>query len=409
MSGAPAPLRPYAGQRVLLGVSGGIASYKSAWLARLLTLAGAEVDVVMTPAALEFVGAITFEALTGRPVHSQIFGAGNALDHVKLAKAARAIVVAPAPADFCARAATGQANDLLSAILLAADCPVLLVPAMNDRMWAHAQTKENVAHLHKLGYRVLPPDEGMLAAGEGSGPGRMPEPETIFAYAGWLLEDHHALGGKRIVVTAGPTREPVDPVRFLSNHSSGKMGAAIAAAAWRRGAEVVLIAGPGNIVAPPGACVVRVETTEQMRDAVARAIDDADALIMAAAPADFRPATPASQKIKKGDGAPAPLELAPTPDILVSTIAARRPGAVVVGFALETTDLLANARAKLGRKELDLVVANDATEEGAGFGVDTNRVTLVGREGAEERLPLMDKREVADVILDRVVRLLDGR
>ena len=408
MSGAPVPQRPYAGQRILLGVSGGIASYKSAWLARLLTLAGAEVDVVMTPAALEFVGAITFEALTGRPVHSQIFGAGNALDHVKLAKSARAIVVAPATADFCARAASGQANDLLSAILLAADCPVLLVPAMNDRMWAHPQTKRNVAHLQSLGYRVLEPDEGMLAAGEGSGPGRMPEPEAIFAHVGWLLEDHHALGGKRIVVTAGPTREAVDPVRYISNHSSGKMGAAIAAAAWRRGAEVVLIAGPGNVAAPPGACVVRVETTEQMRDAVAKALADADALIMAAAPADFRPAESAPQKIKKSDK-PAPIALAPTPDILVSTIPARRPGTVVVGFALETTDVIANARTKLAKKELDLVVANDATEPGAGFGTDTNRVTLVGRDGVEERLPLLEKREVADVILDRVVRLLDGR
>ena len=408
MCGAPVPHRPYAGPRGLLGVSGGIASYKSAWLARLLTLAGAEVDVVMTPAALEFVGAITFEALTGRPVHSQIFGAGNALDHVKLAKSARAIVVAPATADFCARAAAGQANDLLSAILLAADCPVLLVPAMNDRMWAHAQTKRNVAHLQSLGYRVLQPDEGLLAAGEGSGPGRMPEPETIFAHVGWLLEDHHALGGKRIVVTAGPTREAVDPVRFLSNHSSGKMGAAIAAAAWRRGAEVVLIAGPGNIAAPPGACVVRVETTEQMRDAVVKALPDADALIMAAAPADFRPAEAAAQKIKKSE-APAPIALAPTPDILVSTIPARRPGTVVVGFALETTDVIANARTKLAKKELDLVVANDATEPGAGFGTDTNRVTFVGRDGIEERLPLLEKREVADAILDRVVRLLDGR
>ena len=408
VSGAPVPQRPFAGRRVLLGVSGGIASYKSAWLARLLTLAGAEVDVVMTPAALEFVGAITFEALTGRPVYSQIFGAGNALDHVRLAKAAQAIVVAPATADFCARAASGQANDLLTAILLAANCPVLLIPAMNDRMWAHPQTKQNVKHLQSLGYLVVEPDEGMLAAGEGSGPGRMPEPETILAHAGRLLEDRRALGGKRIVVTAGPTREAVDPVRFLSNHSSGKMGAAIAAAAWRRGAEVVLVAGPGSIETPPGACVVRVETTEEMRDAVAKALVDADALIMAAAPADFRPAHPADRKIKKSDR-PAPIELAPTPDILAGTIAARRPGTVVVGFALETNDVVENARTKLARKQLDLVVANDATEAGAGFGVDTNRVTLVGRDGAEERLPLMAKREVADVILDRVVRLLDGR
>ena len=408
MSGAPTSRRPFAGARVLLGVSGGIASYKSAWLARLLTLAGAEVDVVMTPAALEFVGAITFEALTGRPVHSEIFGAGNALDHVKLARSANAIVVAPATADFCARAASGQANDLLTAILLAASAPVMFVPAMNDHMWAHPQTKQNVAHLASIGYHVVPPDEGMLAAGEGSGPGRMPDPETILAHVGWLLEDKRALGGKRVVVTAGPTREPVDPVRFISNHSSGKMGVALASAAWRRGAEVVLISGPGTVNAPPGACVVRVETTEQMRDAVASELPDADVLIMAAAPADFRASKIASEKIKKSS-APSALGLAPTPDILASTIDARRDGSIVVGFALETNDVIAHGREKLERKQLDLVVVNDATEKGAGFGVDTNRVTLLARNGADETLPLMPKQELADVILDRVVRLLNGR
>ena len=408
MNSGPAPRRPFAGARILLGVSGGIASYKTAWLARLLTLAGAEVDVVMTPAALEFVGAITFEALTGRPVHSEIFGPGRALDHVKLARAAQAIVVAPATADFCARAAGGQANDLLTAILLAAEAPVLLVPAMNDRMWAHPQTARNVEHLRRLGYRVLSPAEGMLAAGEGSGPGRMPEPETILEYVGWLLEDKRALVGRRIVVTAGPTREAIDPVRFISNHSSGKMGIAIAAAAWRRGAEVVLITGPTSEATPPGACVVAVESTDAMREAVAREIRTSDALIMAAAPADFRPADAQQNKIKKS-AAPDSLALAPTPDILLSTRDARRPGMVVVGFALETDDLLANGRKKLGAKELDLLVANDATEAGAGFGVDTNRVTLLARDGTEERLPLMSKAEVADVIIDRVVRYLDGR
>lgn len=403
-----APLRPYAGARVLLGVSGGIASYKSAWLARLLALAGAEVDVVMTPAALEFVGAITFEALTGRPVHSEIFGPGRALDHIRLARAARAVVVSPATADFCARAASGQANDLLTAILLAAEAPVLIVPAMNDRMWAHPQTQRNIAHLRELGYVVLDPETGMLAAGEGSGPGRSPEPETVLEHVGRLLEDGRALGGKRVVVTAGPTREPVDPVRYISNHSSGKMGMAIAAAAWRRGAEVVVVAGPGSVAAPPGACTVRVETTEEMRDAVAREIAGADALIMAAAPADFRAAEPARSKIKKR-AAPPTIALQPTPDILASTKDARPPKMIAVGFALETDDLVANAREKLAAKGLDLVVANDATEPGAGFGVDTNRVTLIGRDGVEERLPLLTKREVADVILDRVVRLLDGR
>jgi phosphopantothenoylcysteine decarboxylase/phosphopantothenate--cysteine ligase len=400
--------RPFVGARVLLGVSGGIASYKTAWLARLLTLAGAEVDVVMTPAALEFVGAITFEALTGREVHSEIFGPGRALDHVKLARAATAIVVAPATADFCARAASGQANDLLTAILLAAKSPVLLVPAMNDQMWNHPQTKLNIAHLRSIGYHIVEPDTGNLAVGEGSGPGRMPEPETILAHIGWLLEDHRSFSGKRFVVTAGPTREPVDPVRFLTNHSSGKMGVAIATAAWRRGAEVVLVTGPTALAAPPGVCVVQVETTEQMRDAVAAELPNADALVMAAAPADFRAAAPAARKIKKASR-PESLDLAPTVDILASTKDARAKGMITVGFALETNDVLANGRAKLEAKSLDLLVANDATEAGAGFGVDTNRVTILARDGSQEELPLMPKSEVADAILDRVARLLNGR
>src|SRR5689334_12167098 len=243
-------MRPYANRRVLLGVSGGIASYKSAWLARLLTKAGASVDVVMTPAATEFVGAITFEALTGRSVHTGLFDPGRALEHIKLAREATAIVVAPATADFLARAATGQANDLLSACLLAATCPVMLVPAMNDHMWAHPQTQKNVDHLRGLGYRIIDPDEGMLAAGEGSGPGRMPEPESIFAHVGRVLETASELTNKRVLVTAGPTREAIDPVRFISNHSSGKMGVALAESAWRRGARVDLVAGPLAVPMP---------------------------------------------------------------------------------------------------------------------------------------------------------------
>jgi phosphopantothenoylcysteine decarboxylase / phosphopantothenate---cysteine ligase len=230
-------MRPYAGRRIVLGVTGGIASYKTGWLARLLTAAGAEVDVVMTRAATEFVGPVTFEALTGRPVHTDLFEAGRALDHIALAKAADAIVVAPATADFLARVAHGFADDLLTACLLATEAPVLLVPAMNDRMWANRQTQENVRHLRELGHQVVEPDEGPLAAGEGTGPGRMPEPETIMAYVGRILETDGAFRGRRVLVTAGPTREPVDPVRFLSNRSSGKMGVAIAAAAWGRGAR----------------------------------------------------------------------------------------------------------------------------------------------------------------------------
>ena len=403
-------VRPYPGSRILLGVSGGIASYKSAWLARLLVKAGAAVDVVMTPAAQEFIGAITFEALTGRPVHTGLFDPGRALDHIKLARYADAIVVAPATADFLARAAAGQANDLLTACLLAADCPVLLVPAMNDHMWAHPQTANNVKHLREIGYEVLEPDEGALAAGEGSGPGRMPEPEVLFAHVGRVLgrKTKSALAGKRLLVTAGPTREAIDPVRFISNHSSGKMGVALAAAAWRRGAQVQLVAGPLSVATPSGVAVESVESTEEMAAAVERLLPTADVVVMAAAPADFRPLEPATSKIKKSSS-PASIALASTPDILLTTKQARRANAVIVGFALETNDAIASGRGKLASKDLDMIVVNDATEAGAGFGVDTNRVTFLMRDGADEALPLMSKHDVADAILDRVERLIGGR
>jgi len=397
--------RPFDDRRILLGVTGGIAAYKSAWIARLLTQAGAAVDVVLTRSAAEFIGAITFEALTGRAVHTALIAEGHALDHIKLARAAHAVVVAPATADFIARAAHGHSDELLSACLLATTAPVLIVPAMNDRMWAHGQTQSNVAHLRAIGYTVLDPDAGALAVGEGSGPGRLPEPEAIVAHVARLLEPGNALRGKRVVVTAGPTREPVDPVRFLSNRSSGKMGVAIAGAAWRRGAEVTLITGPLSVAPPPGATVTMVETTEQMRAAVEHAIQGADALIMAAAPADFRPAVPAEQKIKKAN-APAAIALEPTPDILASTIGVRSEGLVTVGFALETTSALEHGRGKLAAKQLDLIVVNDATERGAGFSVDTNRVTFIDRSGQIDEQPLLAKGDVADLILDRVERLM---
>ncbi|HEY2025612.1 MAG TPA: bifunctional phosphopantothenoylcysteine decarboxylase/phosphopantothenate--cysteine ligase CoaBC [Gemmatimonadaceae bacterium] len=400
---------PFTGRRILLGISGGIASYKSAWLARLLSKAGAEVDVVLTRAATEFVGAITFEALTGRPVHTGLFDPGRALDHIRLAKEADAVVIAPATADLMARAATGQADDLLTACLLATEAPVLLVPAMNDRMWAHVQTQANAGHLRALGYRLLEPDEGLLAAGEGSGPGRMPEPETIFAHIGRLLERDESLRGAHVLVTAGPTREALDPVRFLSNHSSGKMGVAIAAAAWRRGADVTLVAGPLSVPAPVGVRHVSVQSTDDMRAAVASEIASADIVVMSAAPADYRPTTQANQKLKK-TGKERTIELTETTDILASTRDARKRGAIVVGFALETDDLLANARRKLETKELDIIVLNDAKEPGAGFGVDTNRVTILRRGDTDvEQLPLLSKSQVADELLDRIEALRSGR
>jgi phosphopantothenoylcysteine decarboxylase/phosphopantothenate--cysteine ligase len=401
-------MRPFASRRVLLGVTGGIASYKAGWLARLLAQAGAEVDVVLTAGAQEFVRPLTFEGLTGREVYTDLFAPGHALDHIRLAREADAVVVAPATADFMARAAAGQAGDLLSAILLATEAPVFIVPAMNDRMWAHPQTQRNAAGLRDIGYALLEPETGMLAAGEGSGPGRMPEPETILAHTGRLLEERGSLAGRRVLVTAGPTREPVDPVRFLSNRSTGKMGAAIAAAAWRRGADVTLVAGPLEIVTPVGVRHVAVETTEEMHDAVVRALPETDVLVMAAAPADFRVDAPADAKIKRAAG-PRRLDLSPTTDILTESRGARRDGANMVGFALETGDALVTGREKLERKGLDLLVVNDALEPGAGFAVDTNRVTIVRRSGEAEELPLLSKAEVADHLLDRVEELLRGR
>ena len=378
------------------------------WLARLLTQAGAEVDVVMTRGAREFVGPITFEAVTGRPVHTEIFGPGHALDHIRLAREAKIIVVAPATADFIGRAAHGLADDLLTACLLAAQSKVLLVPAMNDRMWAHAQTKRNVEQARSLGYEILEPAEGPLAVGEGSGPGRMPEPEEIMSRVGRLLEPKSSLSGKKFVVTAGATREPIDPVRFISNHSSGKMGVAIARAAWRRGADVTLIAGHVDIPLPGELTTVKAETVEEMSRSVAKVLPSADVLVMAAAPADFRPAERATAKIKKGRGG-TKLDLEQTDDILKSTISKRKKKSLVVGFALETGDGLANAREKLKSKDLDMVVLNDATEPGAGFGVDTNRVTLIDRAGTEEELPLLTKIDLAEVLLDRIEEKLNGR
>ena len=378
------------------------------WLARLLTQAGAEVDVVMTRAAREFVGAITFEAVTGRSVHTEIFGPGHALDHIRLAREAKVIAVAPATADFVGRAAHGLADDLLTACLLAAQSKVLLVPAMNDRMWAHPQTKRNVEQARSFGYEVLEPADGPLAVGEGSGPGRMPEPEEIMSRVGRLLESGSSLSGKNVVVTAGATREPIDPVRFISNHSSGKMGVAIARAAWRRGADVTLIAGHMDVPLPRELTTVKAQTVEEMSNCVAKALPSADVLVMAAAPADFRPAERAKVKIKKGRGG-ASIELEQTEDILRSTIPKRKKKGLIVGFALETGDGVRNARDKLKSKDLDLIVLNDATEPGAGFGVDTNRVTLIDRAGKEEELQLMSKIDLAEVLLDRIEEKLSGR
>lgn len=361
----------------------------------------------MTRGAQEFVGAVTFESVTGRTARSDIFAAGDALAHIRLAREADAIVVAPATADFVARAVHGRADDLLAAILLAAQCPVLLAPAMNDDMWSHPQTQFNVAHARALGYAVLDPEAGPLAFGEGAGPGRLPDPESIALHVGRILAPDSPLGATKVVVTAGATREPIDPVRFMSNYSSGKMGVALARAAWLRGADVTLIAGALDVAAPKEFAVVRATTTADMAHEVAYALPGAHVLIMAAAPADFHAEHPESYKIKKSD-ADQTIELVPTLDILASTAGYRKAGSVIVGFALETDDLVDNARHKLEQKGLDMVVANRAGHAEEGFGSDTNRVTLVTANSVEE-LPLMPKSEVADEILNRVEELLRGR
>lgn len=406
---ADGPRRPWRDRRVVLGVTGGIAAYKSVQIARDLTKLGARVDVVLTAAARDFVGAITFEALTGRPVHTSIAEPGHALDHIRLAREADCVCVAPATADTISRAAAGRADDLLTAVLLATRAPVLVCPAMNDAMWSHGQTLANVAHLRDvLGYRIVGPAQGPLAWGEGEGPGRMEDGTTIIQHIGRALEPDNALTGRHVLVTAGPTREPMDPVRVISNRSSGRMGVAIAAAAWRRGAEVTLVAGPTAVEPPAGPRLVKADTAAVMAQAVADHLPSANVLIMAAAVADFTPSSVSQTKIKRADGVPV-VELRPAPDILAESRPLRPPGLIAVGFALETGDGTAEAKRKLEAKGLDLIVLNRADEEGAGFEVDTNRVTLMGRSGAAEALPLLSKDDVAERILDRVTGLLPHR
>jgi phosphopantothenoylcysteine decarboxylase / phosphopantothenate---cysteine ligase len=403
------PVRPFDGARVLLGVTGGIAAYKAIHLARLLTQRGASVEVVLSEGALEFVRPLSFEAVTGRAAHLTAFVEGDPLLHIRLARDVDAVVVAPATANFCARAAAGMADGLLTATLLATEAPVVVCPAMNDRMYAHPQTQANLRRLGEIGYAIAGPATGPLAWGEGEGPGRLLEPEEILEHVGRALSGETPLSGRTVLVTAGPTREPVDPVRYLGNRSSGRMGYEVAAAAWRRGAEVVLVSGPSHLPPPVGARVVRVETAAEMASAVGEHLPDAEVLVMAAAVADFRPATPAGEKIKKEDGGLERIEMERTGDILAATRGARRNGALMVGFALETGDAVAKGSRKLTEKGLDLLVVNDATEPGAGFEVETNRCTLLAADGREEALPLLSKRAVAERILDRISDGLSAR
>jgi phosphopantothenoylcysteine decarboxylase/phosphopantothenate--cysteine ligase len=401
---------PLVGARVIVGVTGGIAAYKAAELARLFDKAGARVDVAMTPRAQELIGALTFQALTRRPVFTNPFDRTEeaTIGHIALADAADLVVIAPATANAIARLAAGMADDAVTAIALATTAPVLLAPAMNVNMWAHPVTQANVRRLMDVArYHVVGPGDGLLAC-RWTGPGRLAEPADIVEAAAVVLAPQD-LAGKRVVVSAGPTHEPIDPARFVGNRSSGKMGAAIAAAARRRGADVTLVLGPGTVATPVGVTTVAVDTAAQLHRAVTDAAKQADVVVMAAAVADYRPAKPATAKLKRSAvGKAWSLELVANPDVLAGLGAARgkarRP--VLVGFAAETNDVVANATAKLAAKRCDLVVANDVTEPGAGFGTDTNRVTLVDAAGATP-LPAATKQEVAHRILDRVVALLD--
>jgi len=395
-----------AGRRVLLGVTGGIAAYKACLLARLLTGAGAGVQVVMTRSATRFVGPDTFSALTGRRARVDLWDEPGVVVHVRLAHEADVAVVAPLTANVMAKLAAGIADDLLTATLLEASCPLVLAPAMHTGMWRHAATRANVETLRARGAVVLEPATGALAAGD-EGEGRLADPDVLFdAVAGAVARGAGDLAGRTIVVTAGPTWEPIDPVRFVGNRSTGRMGFAVAAEAWTRGADVTLIVGPGTVQPPAGPAAVRVETAEEMRDAVREAARGADAVVMAAAVADFRPEHVEASKQKKEAGAP-DVKLVPTPDILAE-LGAERTARALVGFAAETdADLLAAARRKLESKRLDLVVANAVGREGTGFASETNEAGIVAADGTEVAVRAWTKPELAAEICDRLVRLLE--
>jgi phosphopantothenoylcysteine decarboxylase/phosphopantothenate--cysteine ligase len=391
-----------AGRRVLVGLSGGIACYKACEVVRLLARDGAEVQVVMTTGARQFVTPLTLQALSGRPVATETFDLDqeSQIGHIRLADEAEVVLIAPATAHTIAKLAHGLADDLLSTVLLATRAPLLLAPAMNVHMWEHPATQANLAQLRARGAETVGPGAGSLACGY-EGMGRLAEPaEIVEAVAAALSQKD--LRGERVLVSAGPTREAVDPVRYLSNHSSGKMGYAVARVARRRGAEVVLVSGPVDLPPPPGVRVLSVTTAAEMQRALETEFRSASVLVMAAAVADYRPREPAAQKLKKARAA-LELPLERTTDILTG-LARRKGRRLVIGFAAETRHAVAEAKRKLREKRLDLVVANDVTAPGAGFGSDSNLVTLVDGAGAPQALPLLPKDEVAGRILDWVVQ-----
>lgn len=397
-----------AGKRVVLGVSGSIAAYKAVMVASQLVQAGAVVDVVMTPAATELIRPLSFQAISHRPVSVEMFSmlAETEIGHVSLGKAADLILVAPATANTLAKLANGLADDMLSTTVLASTAPLVIAPAMDVDMYEHVAVQENVERLRARGAWIIEPGVGRMASGL-IGRGRLAEPDTIVETVRRVLARTGDLAGLRIVVTAGGTREAIDPVRFISNHSSGKMGYAVARAARDRGADVTLISTVDGLAIPEGVARVGVDSAASMHRAVADALVGADVLVMAAAVADYRPASVAAQKIKKS-GAAVKIELEPTTDILAATVGVGESGLIRVGFAAETNDMLENARSKLDRKGLHLIVANDVTEEGSGFGTDTNRVVLLHRDGRREDLPLLSKLDVAHEILTRALRYRAG-
>jgi phosphopantothenoylcysteine decarboxylase/phosphopantothenate--cysteine ligase len=390
-------------REIVLGVTGSIAAYKAVLLLRELTTAGARVTVCLSGNARHFVGPLTFRTLSGRPVLEDLFDPRSdaAVEHVSIAEQAHAVVVAPATANVLAKAAHGVADDALTTLLLAARSPVLFAPAMDGGMWDHPAVVANVGTLRRRGATVLEPEAGPLASGL-SGKGRLPEIATIVAALRRLLAPAGDMTGERVVVTAGPTREPIDPVRYISNRSSGKMGYRLAAAALRRGAEVVLVSGPTAIAPPAGATFVPVETAEEMREAVLHHAARATIVIKAAAVADYRTKAPSETKIKgKRD---LTLELTPNPDILKEVAATARQ-AFIVGFAAETHDVAANARAKLEAKGVDLLVVNDVSQQGIGFDAEDNEVVLLDRWGGSRALPRMAKADVAEAILSHALAL----
>lgn len=399
-------LTPLRGRRVVLGVTGGIAAYKAVEVCRLLVDAGAFVSPVLTEDAQRFIGAVTFSALASEPTRTSLFDDADPIPHTRLGQGAHLVIVAPATAKLLGRYAAGISDDLLTATLLATRAPVLLAPAMHTEMWEHAAVVDNVALLASRGVTFVGPEAGHLAGGD-DGPGRLASPEAIVAAAAEVLAAGHDLAGVRVVVTAGGTREPIDPVRFIGNRSSGKMGHALADAASRRGAAVTLVT-TSALASDLAVDVVRVDTAEEMHDAVIARFAESDVVVMAAAVADFRPKAVATQKLKKQDGPPE-LVLERTPDILAALGERKQPHQVLVGFAAETEKVREHAAAKLAAKRVDLIVANDVSAPDCGFEVDTNQAILLDSTGHAEELPLQSKADLADAVFDRVRGALEQR